>query len=190
MQIRPVLAADIDALAEIDGTIESAEYLHLERSGEGLAIAWRLEERPLRTKLIEPNRLTDECRFFAKHIADGIEEGIGLVVEAEGEEGRMPVALLLARVEHEHGVMQIVELRVDFDHRRQGLATAMVYQLIGESRNLELRAVGGQTRTNNIPASRLLSKCGFELAGVDTARHSNYDLVKESATLIWYAALD
>ncbi|HEX4124052.1 MAG TPA: GNAT family N-acetyltransferase [Tepidisphaeraceae bacterium] len=186
MQIRPLQLADIAALDEIDGTIESAEYLHLERSGEGLAVAWRLEERTLRSKRIEANRLADETRFFAKHVAEGIEEGIAQVAEKDG----VPVALLLARVDHEREVMRIVELRVDFDHRRQGLASAMLFGLIGESRNLELRAVAGETRTNNLPASRLLSKCGFDLAGVDSARHTNYDLVKESATLFWYAALD
>jgi ribosomal protein S18 acetylase RimI-like enzyme len=93
-------------------------------------------------------------------------------------------------VDHLHRAMRIVELRVDFDHRRQGLATAMLYQLVGEARNAELRAVAVETLTNNVPASRLLSKCGFELAGVDTARHTNYDLVKEAATLFWYSALD
>jgi ribosomal protein S18 acetylase RimI-like enzyme len=186
MQIRPVKSSDIDAMTEIDGTIESAEYLHLDRTGDGLAVGWRLEERPLREKLIEPNRLSEENRFLAKHIAEGIEEGFGLIAEEEG----LPVALLLARVDHLHRVMRIVELRVDFDHRRQGLATAMLYQLIGEARNAGLRAVARETLTNNLPASRLLCKCGFELAGVDTARHTNYDLVKEAATLLWYSALD
>jgi ribosomal protein S18 acetylase RimI-like enzyme len=86
--------------------------------------------------------------------------------------------------------MRIVEQRVDFDHRRQGLASAMLFGLIGEARNLELRAVGSESRTNNFPASRLLANCGFELAGVDTARHSHYDLVKESVTPLRYVALD
>lgn len=188
MQIRPLQAGDVGMLDEIDGTIESAEYLHLERSGEGLAVSWRLSERPTREKLIEPNRLSDESRFFAKHIAEGIEEGLAMVAEAETGQG--PVALLLARVDPEHGVMRLLELRVDFDHRRQGLGTALLFGLIGEARNLELRAVSGETRTNNMPAARLMAKCGFDLSGVDTARHTNYDLVKESATLLWNAALD
>ena len=46
------------------------------------------------------------------------------------------------------------------------------------------------THPTTLPAARLLIKCGFELAGVDTQRHSNHDLVKEVASLIWYAALD
>ena len=31
---------------------------------------------------------------------------------------------------------------------------------------------------------------GFDLRGLDAARFSNHDLVKERVTLHWYAALD
>src|SRR5213595_2076758 len=93
MQIRPVSATDLQAIAEIDGTVESARYLHLERSGEGLAAAWRLEERPARQKLIEPNRLSDESSFLLKQIATGADEGLALLIEHDDA----PVALLLAR---------------------------------------------------------------------------------------------
>jgi hypothetical protein len=53
-----------------------------------LAIGWRWEERPLWAKVMEPNRLSEENSFFAKHIAERIEEGIATVAEAE----RLPVA--------------------------------------------------------------------------------------------------
>ena len=69
MEIRPLAAADLDSLAEIDATIESTRYLHLDRSGEGVNIAWKLDERPLRTKLLEPNRFSDEQRLIARQIA-------------------------------------------------------------------------------------------------------------------------
>ena len=57
MQLRPATPADLDAIREIDGTIESADYLHLEQTGEGLNIAWKLDKRPLREKLIASNAL-------------------------------------------------------------------------------------------------------------------------------------
>jgi hypothetical protein len=53
-----------------------------------------------------------------------------------------------------------------------------------------MRAVAADVRANNIPANQLFLKCAFDLSGIDTRRHSNHDVVKESATLIWYAALD
>jgi ribosomal protein S18 acetylase RimI-like enzyme len=84
----------------------------------------------------------------------------------------------------------LIDLRVDFDQRRQGIATVLVYQLVQQARERELRAVSAEIRTNNLPANRLLQKLSFEIAGIDTHRYSNHDLVKESATIFWYAELD
>ena len=62
----------------------------------------------------------------------------------------------------------------------------------GQPRNCPLHGptVAAQTLSNNLPAGGLLTKCGFQLSGVDTRRRSNHDLVKEAVTLFWYAALD
>ena len=186
MQIRPGTAKDLDLLPDIDGTVESTRYLHLEQAGEGLAASWRLDERPLRQKLIDPNRLEDETTFLLKQIVTGADEGLVLVAEHEDA----AAAVLVAHVRPERQTLHLVDLRVDYEQRRQGIATAMLYQLIASARERELRAVSAETRTNNLVAGQLLAKCGFELSGVDTRRHSNHDVVKESATLFWYATLD
>src|SRR5438046_75487 len=99
MHIRPATPADLERLPDIDGTIESTDYLHLERLGEGLSVGWKLEQRPLRSKLIEANPLNDEQQFLLKQVA-------------------------------------------------------------------------------------------IEMTGGDTHRHSNHDMVKESATIFWYAPLE
>ena len=186
MQIRPATPADLDAMREIDGTIESLRYLHLEQAGEGLARSWTLEERPLREKLIEANRLDDDAYFTAKQIVTGGNEGAVLVAEYDDR----IVALLVAQPQPLLKTLHIHDLRIDYDLRREGIGTALVFQMIQQARESELRAVSIHTLTNNIPAANLLLKCGFDLAGVDTRRRSNHDVVKESATLFWYAALD
>jgi GNAT superfamily N-acetyltransferase len=186
MEIRPVRPDDLSALIEIDGTIESSHYLHVDRTGEGLAVQWRLEERPFRQKLIERNRPTDDHQFQLKQIVTGIEEGIALLAEHEDQK----VALLFAQQQPQFKTMNVVDLRVDFDHRRQGLASGMLYQVIAEARTRELRAMQIECQTGNFPANQLFAKLGFDLTGLDTQRHSNHDLVKEAATLFWYAALD
>jgi RimJ/RimL family protein N-acetyltransferase len=186
MEIRPATSRDLDFLADIDGTVESARYLHLEQTGEGLAAGWRLEERPLREKLIDANRLGEEAIFVAKQIVSGADEGMVLVAEHEDA----IVALLVAQQQPERQTYHIHDIRTDYDLRREGIATAMIFQLIAAARELGLRAVSAETATNNLPAGQLLVKCGFDLAGVDTKRHSNHDVVKELATLIWYAGLD
>jgi RimJ/RimL family protein N-acetyltransferase len=204
MQIRPVTVEDLAGLQEIDGTVESIRYLHLEyadtsdpapaagdEEGEavadrGLTFAWRLEERPARKKLIEANRLDDDATFTLKSIVTGAEEGAALLIEHDGD----PVAMLLARPDPAAGTLRIVDLRVDYDYRRQGMGTALVYALIQQAREQELRAVAAETLSNNQPAGALLAKCGFQLSGVDMRRRSNHDVVKEAVTLFWYAALD
>jgi RimJ/RimL family protein N-acetyltransferase len=186
MQIRPGTAKDLDQLPDIDGTVESTRYLHLEQAGEGLGATWRLEERPLRQKLIDPNRLVDETTFLLKQIVTGADEGLVLVAEHDDA----PVAVLVAHLRPERRTMHLVDLRIDYEQRRQGIATAMLYQLVATAREQELRAVSAETLTNNVPAGQLLAKCGFELSGVDTRRHTNHDVVKESATLFWYATLE
>ena len=149
-------------------------------------LSWKLENRPLRQKLIESYPLADETAFAVKQIATGADEGVALVAVHE----ELPVGLLIAQPRHENRTLEIVDLRIDFEHRRQGLATAMIYQTIGSARESELRASMARTRTNNFPANQFLAKSAFDLSGIDTRRYSNHDLVKEVATLIWYASLD
>jgi ribosomal protein S18 acetylase RimI-like enzyme len=186
MELRAATPADVDGLMEIDATIESTQYLHLEQSGEGLAPAFRLEPRPLREKLIMSNPVEEEHYFLFRQIVTGADEGIALVMEHE----QALVASILARVDHGQRVLRVLDLRVDYEHRRQGLGTAMIFNMVQQARELELRAVAAETRTNNFPANQFLLKSSFDIAGVDTRRHSNHDIVKEIATLFWYAALD
>jgi ribosomal protein S18 acetylase RimI-like enzyme len=186
MEIRPLTVDDLRDLAEIDATIESSGYLHLEQTGEGMEVSVRLESRPMREKRITPNPIGDELSVAYRQISSGADDGICVVAEHDGQ----LVAAALARPNLARGIMRLLDLRVDYDARRQGLATAMVYQLISRTRELELRALAAETRTDNSPANELFLKLGFDIAGIDTRRHSNHDLVKESATLFWYAALD
>lgn len=185
MQIRPAVAHDLDQLADIDGTITSTNYLHVEKSGEGFAQTWKIEERPLRSKLIEPNAIDDDARFSMKQIVGGIEEGLALVADHEG----VVVASLVTQLQPANSTLRVIDLRVDFDHRRQGVGSALLFQAIQQAREMGLRAVAAQTKTNNLPAANFLLKRGFDLAGLDTHLHSNHDLVKEAVTLFWYAAL-
>jgi ribosomal protein S18 acetylase RimI-like enzyme len=186
MQIRPGQLDDLDRLIDLDGTIESGEYLHLDRGGEGLAVGWRLEERPLREKRIDANAVDDDRRFTLKQLLSGVEEGTVLVAEHDDQ----LVALAVARQRPDRQAVELVDLRVDYDFRRQGLGSALLYQIINGAREAGLRAVMATTLTNNVPAARFLAKAGFDLGGVDTHFATNHDLVKEAVTLFWYAALD
>jgi len=117
---------------------------------------------------MERNTPTDDMVFMMKQLVTGVEEGLALLAEHE----QVNVATLLAKLEPEYGTLRVLDVRVDFEHRRQGLASAMVYQVITEARNRELRAVAVSTRTDNFPAAQFFAKCGFDLAGLDVRRLS------------------
>ena len=196
MRVRPLATADLPMLIEIDGAIESERYLHLARevpehdaATEMLQITWKLEERDLREPLNEPNRLDDETSelaFAYRQVVGGIEDGIALCMEDDD----LPIATLLAAHRPERGVIELLDLRVDYDQRREGFAQAMLFELLTKLRESEgddkPRAVLAAVPAGNVPMHRLLQRCGFELSGFDEKRQSNFDLVKEQATMLWY----
>ena len=186
MEIRAATLSDLDRLLEIDGTVETSRYLHLERGGEGLAMSWKIEERPLRMKLIDPNPVDDDRRFALRQVLSGIEDGIALALEHEGD----LAALAVAQLDPAANVLRVLEVRVDYDLRRQGIGSAMLYQLIATAREREMRAVTVRTPTNHFPANQFLAKVGFEVTGFDTHLLSNHDLVKEAVSIFWYLTLD
>lgn len=186
MDIRPAQNSDLARIAEIDGTVDSARYLHLDRAGEAMEVSFKLEERPLRERLIDRNALDDDRRFALKQVVAGIEEGIALAAEHDED----LIALAVAQLQPAAGTLELLDVRVDYDYRRQGIGSAMVYQMIATARERGLRAVAARARANNLPANQFLAKTGFELTGLNTHLTSNHDLVKETVTLFWYAALD
>jgi ribosomal protein S18 acetylase RimI-like enzyme len=186
MEIRPAVAADLAGLVEIDATTESLRYLHIDRSGEGLNVQWKVEHRPLRERIIQQLVLDDEKQFEYRQITTGIEDGIAVVAEHDGQ----IVAAMAAKPNVNRGVLELIDLRVDFDHRRQGLGTAMLYHAMQVGREMQMRAVAAESPANNDPSNQLLDKLGFQLAGLDALRTSNHDLVKEAVTLLWYVTLD
>ncbi|HEY1921168.1 MAG TPA: GNAT family N-acetyltransferase [Tepidisphaeraceae bacterium] len=179
-------SADLDAVKDIDATTESSQYLHIERAGEGLEISWKMQLRPLREKRTLRHALELEDAFAIKQIVSGGDEGIALVAVHDGN----AVAAATARPDAAAGVLRIIDLRVDFEFRRQGLASALLFQLIHDARQKELRALAATARADDFPAVQLLAKLGFEPSGLDTHYSSNHDLVKESVVLFFYLVLN
>ena len=192
MEIRTATVRDLEGLNEIDATAEATEYLHVDASGEGLSegpVGLKVEARRLREKAVTPRPPDDDLRFAFKNVASGIEEGVALYAEHDDR----PAATLLATPDPAHGTLDLIDLRVDYDFRRQGIASGLLFRLIAEARQMVgvgIRAIRVETLSNNVAAARLLEKAGFELCGIDTRRNTNHDLVKEQATLVWYLSVE
>ena len=91
---------------------------------------------------------SDDRQFLLKQIATGADEGLALVAEHDD----VPVALLLAQVEPAYRTVRVHDLRVDYDQRRQGLATAMMFQVIAD--RPRAGAAGGDRRDARPTTSR------------------------------------
>ncbi|MFT3788312.1 MAG: GNAT family N-acetyltransferase [Tepidisphaeraceae bacterium] len=185
MNLRPLTLDDLDRLLDIDAVIDATHYIHVDRQGEGLEQGFKVEQRVSRDKSPRPSEVDDDLNFALKQLATGAEDGIAMVAEHEGQ----LVALVAGMPDVARGTVELIDLRVDFDRRREGLGSALLYQIINYARDREARAIRAEVRSNNLPINALLAKTGFELAGLDTHRTSNHDLVKEQATLIWYLVL-
>jgi GNAT superfamily N-acetyltransferase len=185
MEIRPLRPDDVDLLRDIDATSESSRYLHVDESGSGLTLTWRIDERPLREKRTDHHPLADDQLFLARQITSGHLEGLAVGIDYDADLR----ALLLATFDLDRKLLLINDIRVDLDLRRQGIATALMYQAIQAAHERELRALHAITRSDNIPAATFLARAGFKLAGLDTLRDTNHDLVKEQASLLWYHTL-
>jgi GNAT superfamily N-acetyltransferase len=186
MEIRAMTAGDLQGLRDIDATVESAQYLHVDHSAEGLAASWKTQVRDLREKRTHRSDLDDEQTLAIRQIVSGAEEGIALVAEHEGT----LAGAAAARLDAAAGLLRLVDLRVDFDFRRQGLASGMMFQIIQNARQRELRAVAAEAAADRFAVLSLLAKLGFEPAGLDTHLRSNHDLVKESVILFFYLTLN
>lgn len=177
---------DLQLLPEIDGTMESAHYTHLNRIIEENAITWRLERRALRERLLEGNRIGNDLQFSYKQVISGVEEGVALCIGLADS----VAASLLAQPRPELRTLHLVDLRIDYDFRRQGMGMSLVCAAIAHAREQDCRAITTETTSQNDPMMQLLRKLGFEPAGLDTFRFTNHDLVKEQATLLWCLPLD
>jgi ribosomal protein S18 acetylase RimI-like enzyme len=184
MQIRPMTPDDLILLNDIDATPAETHYLHVDRVGEGASTRFTIAARAARPDAA-PVAPAD-IEFEAKRLLEGVFDGLALVAEHNG----MIVASLIAILDAGSNLVNVVDVRVDREQRREGLASAMMFQLISFARDRDVRAIRACCTTRQFSVASLLTKLGFEVAGLDTHLVSNHDLVKEQATLFWYLALN
>jgi GNAT superfamily N-acetyltransferase len=162
---RPMTEGDLEYLRELDATVEVKRVLVIDPIGDEddvivspLIPRWRALDEPR----IEPNRLddeSDETAFAYRQIVRGMQPGIAWLMEVTG----FPVATLAAVEEAE--ALRLVDIRVDYDERRQGYASAMLYRFIALAREREARLLASVPGDREA-AMRLLTKCGFERSGL------------------------
>lgn len=69
------------------------------------------------------------------------------------------------------------------DHRKKGVALALVQNAVAVGRELELEYITLEVRASNLPAQSLYAKCGFEVVG---KRRNFYSAPREDAIIMNY----
>ncbi len=80
------------------------------------------------------------------------------------------------------GDADITNVLVREDHRRQGIAEALLLKLMEGSKSIGARNFTLEVRKSNLPAIRLYEKLGFRSEGI---RPGFYEHPKEDAVIYW-----
>ena len=183
--IRPLTAAEVPRLSEIDAEFESDCFLDVEKTVNGLQVSWRLIERPL----VPPFRSTDyglnrqECEQVGARLREGY--GLYLVVEDAGK----LVALLDVERERWRDTATVWNILVDRSYRRRGLGGRLMNRAIEWARRHGLRGIRLETQTNNLPACHFYQAMGFKLCGLDDHFYSNDDIRMKEVAIFWWHEL-
>ena len=188
MAIRPLGSTDILRLAEIDAEFESDRFLDVEKTTNGLGVAWRLVER----SLDPPFRSNDFGldRRQREQVAVRYRERDGLYLVAEDERIGKLVAVLDMERESWRDTAVVWNILVDRACRRQGLGRELMNRAVAWAREQGLRGIVLEAQTNNLAACRFYQAMGFKLCGLDDHFYSNDDMgAKEVAIFWWYELL-
>jgi streptothricin acetyltransferase len=183
--IRSLVAADVPRLSEIDAEFESDSFLDVEKTVDGLQVAWRLIERPLDP----PFRSSDYGlnRQQREEVGVRLREGDGLYLVAEDAATNKLTALLDVERERWRDTATVWNILVDRSYRRRGLGRELMNRAIAWAREQGLRGIMLETQTNNLAACQFYGAMGFKLCGLDDHFYSNDDIgVKEVAIFWWY----
>lgn len=180
--IRPMIEADLPRLAEIRPGFTSDTVLHVEKTGSGLSVGWRLEERPL-PRPYDKGRFYDFDEEEIGHIRRRFEAGDGFhrVVEWKGR----LAGVLDVEPQHWNNTALVWNIMLDKAVRGQGLGRALFEAAAEWARTQRFRALEFETQTNNVPACRFYVRMGCALSGLRDTYYTNRDIQRNEVAIFW-----
>jgi ribosomal protein S18 acetylase RimI-like enzyme len=185
MPIRPLTPADVPRLDQIDANFESDRFLDVEKSIDGLSVAWRLIERPLDPRFVSTDYAFQPGERAA--LIERLRQADGLYLIAE--DGARPTAFIDVEAERWRGAANVWHVFVDRAQRRRGLGKELMQRAIDWARQAGLRGIVCETQTNNWPACNFYRQLGFQLCGIDDHFYSNEDVALKEVALFWWYEL-
>jgi streptothricin acetyltransferase len=181
-RIRPMRAADVARLGEIDANFESHVYLDLVKEAQGLDTSWRLIQRPLLPPFVCTDFVFDKTE--RRDIRRRQETGDGLWLVIEALDGRLVGLADVGRQDWREAAW-VWNLAVDRAYRGRGLGRQLMERIVQWGRGQGLRAIILETQTNNWPACCFYQRFGFQLSGLDDHYYTNHDVADKEVALFW-----
>ncbi len=186
MNIRPLRAADIPNLRDIDPTFIAEAELALSKEQSGVqGISWVLTQRHLELPFDRGTHYDlreDELSAIYERLSAG--DCLQLVADADGR----TVGLLEVEPRQWRAVGWVWNLLVDRRHRGRGLGRQFVQRAAVWARGRGLKALVAETQTNNIDACRFYAHVGFVAGGIDDHyyRYCSDLQAAEEVAIFWY----
>jgi ribosomal protein S18 acetylase RimI-like enzyme len=186
--IRKMRRGDLLALDQIDPAFESATFLDVEQSEEGVGATFRLVERPFEVPFVKEAgyRYDAEQLEQSRYRLQNPDTTLLLVAEAGGR----LVAVLEVEGEAWRNTALIWALFVDRAWRGKGLGRLLLQRAESWAKEAGYRAVVLETQSNNVPALRFYRQQGYHIAGLDTHFYQNNDVARHEVALFLYKALE
>ncbi len=183
--LRPLELDDIPRLVEIRSGYQSESILAVEPTGAGIVKGWRLVERKLAVPF-DKGTLYDFGEAEQESIRQRLlrpDETYLRVAEAKGLNGRL-VGLLEMEIRVWNDTVELVNLRIDQDYRRQGLGWRLWHRGLDFARGAGVRAIMIETQNTNLAACKFYERMGCQLVGLNEAFYANNGAATEIA-LFW-----
>jgi len=186
VHIRPLTAADIPKLTQINPSFTSDAELALERVQADLQeITWRLTCQPLDPPFDKGHGYDLQEDDLAE-IRKRLEAGKCLHLIAE-DDGRI-VGLLEVEPCTWRATGWIWNILIDKGYRGGGLGRQFIHRAVAWAKKHHLQALVAETQTNNVNACRFYAHMGFVAGGIDDHyyRYCSNLRIPHEVAIFWY----
>lgn len=180
IELRELRSSDVPNLTQIRPTYKSKTVLHVERSGSGLEIFWRLNEQPLAVPF-NKGAGYDFDEFVQADIAERLSRPDDTYQRVAEYRGRL-IGFVEVELQYWNNSAILWNLMIDLDYRGQGLGRRLWHRAVEFARQCEVRAILIETQNTNVAACKFYERMGCQLCGIHEAYYE--DEIGETA-LFW-----
>ncbi len=180
--LRPLELDDIPRLVGIRSAYQSESILVVEHYGAGITSGWRLVEQKLPVPF-DKGSLYDFGETEQEATRERLQRSDDTYLRVAKLNRRL-IGLLEMEIRGWNNTVELVNLRVDLDFRREGLGRRLWHLGLAYARQAGVRAMMIETQNTNLAACKFYERMGCQLVGLNEAFYTNDGAATEIA-LFW-----